>query len=1384
MATPSPSPSSRNRLRYLLLAITAGVAVLVVLAALRRGAPPKPAEPIGARLELAAGDVSIGDGKTMTTAVSGSPVAEGAHVVSGKGARALVRTSDGATLFLRGDTEVVIGPKAVELTRGEVFVDAPKTDDVPAVFKAKGHQITAAEAGVSVRLAGDDVAVYVARGLAILASPGGRVEVNAGEEASAGASGAPTVKPVAFWSDWTGGLGDQRPQRGAIGSGNGRIYGIDAGDGRPGAPARKLGVAKQVVSAVLRDGVAETEVDQTFSNPGGRAIEGYYWFTVPPSAIVTSFALETNGQLVEGEVIERKEAAARYEAAKRRANDPAILEWVDGRSYRARIFPIPASGTRRVVLRYMEMLPSLEGKQRYVYPMRSDDGVRFDEFSLSVDLGDAGKTGSLATSLDAKIEDGGRRVTMRRSGYVPRADFQLELAATDKRPLRVWRFDAGKDQADYVMLRYAPDVDFDKLPKAKGEVVLVVDTSAGGDESARALRVSAAEAALRALADDDQFALVALDLKPVVVYPDKGLAPAKEGEIAKALERLSDHQVGGASDLGAMFEPALERLHRAEQPAIVYVGDGLPTSGETAPEALVERLRRSFTGSRARFFAMAVGVDANHALLGELTRAGAGQVTRVDEPDQVTATALRLTSLIKTPALTDLDVDLGAGLDQPFSSATGKVSRGEEVVLLARTHHDLPDRVKIKYRVAGKEQVELHKLALESNVVTHLVPRFWAAEYTRRLLGGATEDESRSKVLDLGLTYGLVTPYSSILALDSEAAYARDGIPRRSSKLRGVRLTELTPRREAELDGMALPAPDELAFGCTRREAAPASERAEDVEGLKEAAPKSEAPPGGKPAAVAATVAESDGKPSRESAQDVLAGETQDTRGGGGLGVMAGGGAAGPKGAAGPLGAAATPPPAPPPVVRKDVTDPRGVAAARAKKESEAANASADEVGKPAMPTHPAWVVARRPLGTCSDAASRPLAERVVFWRKRLLQAKTARDLLIQYEAARAGCELPDWRDQAALLDLLQRRVDTEDGAEAVVAHFRGEPEAKDFVSRAILRRTVDLRIAAAVARALYGGAVDWPKLDRELLDAKPEDRVKKVREAMLRAPGDPSGDVRLVRELVRAGELPEALSYGRRLRDRGLMTPTLAQQLGDVLVEAKQPEEAQRTYSEVVEFDGASPSSRRLLGDIFLRNGWFDASYRQYKTLTDLDAKAPTAWLRLASAAAGAGRIDEALRIERQVATGEGTPGPNDPRQWAKLWSAARLGRLLEKPEAAGTTAEAISRKLKELSLTSGPAVLVLATWSDLDARLVLAPTDVKGDALVGDPTDAGAVGLYALLLSEDRFAKVPLSIGWRGDSLRPVDAAVVVLTTDGRTFKATTKAVTLGTTAPRVSL
>lgn len=1401
-APPPAAPPSRVPLRTILFAAMGAIAVVaIILFVVFRPTAPRKARSIGARLDLAAGDVTVNDASGDVKALSGTPLGAGASVTTAKGARALVRTGEGAALFLRGETSLKLLERGVDVASGEVWLEAPRVDGDALECTIGAYRVSASDAGVSIKRDGKDVTVYVARGLAILTSPGGRVEIGAGEQGVAKAEGKPAVSAVAFWQDWTGGMGDQHGAR-YVGSGTGRLYGLDP-SAPAGAPARKLGIAKQVVKAVLRDGVAETEVDQTFSNPGGQPIEGWYWFTVPTTAMVTGFALETNGQLVEGEVIEKREAAAQYGAAMRQGNDPALLEWVDGRTYRARVFPIPASGTRRVVLRYIEMLPMVEGKTRYVYPLRSDDPVRFDEFALSVDVGGTDQDFEVASSLDARVEGpGGRLVSMRRSGYVPRADFQLEIASKKKKPpVSAWRFQAGADQADYVMLRYAPDKDFAKEPAASADVVLVVDTSAGGDESSRQLRVAAAEGALRALSDRDHFALITLDVAPTVVYPKDGLAPATESDIAKALEKLSDHPIGGATDLGAMFEPALARLHGKEQAAVVYVGDGAPTSGETGAEALLDRLRRSLTGSRARFFAIGTGADAHHELLAQLARAGGGQYVRVDESGQTTGQALRLTSAIKTAAITDIALDLGAGLDQPLYSATGKLSRGEELILLARTHHPLPDKVSIHGRIAGKDFDDKYDVKVDTTSVTaSLVPRLWAAEYARRLMGsGTSAEDNRSQILQLGVEYGLITPFTSSLALDSEASYARQGIQRKHSRVRGVRLTAIeSPTDEERLMRGLLPAAPVSVMGCDKRSYR--GESSDEERAASVTTPMSD----GKPSGGAAQPEEHTMAANNAPAPPVMLGAPQVAASAAPVATTSptvampsapGAFAAGKLDEdtladRAPRKSAPAPPMAKPaPVVhapaRSGIGGGGDTAGAKARREadrdeSELAKDKRLDEKKGGVPKVTAGsfgaayrVALVRALSRCSDVAARPLSERLVIWQKRAKKASNASELATLYDTAYASCELPDWRDEAALLDIVQQRIDTEQSAEVILGHFAAFPEGQRFVARNLLRRTVDVRIAAAVSRAIYGG-VDWPRLDRELADLdKTDKQLARLKAAMLVAPGDPQGDVRLVKLLARSGQKTEAVAHGRRLRDRGFLTPTLAQQLGDVLADSGDEEEALRTYSEIVEFDGQSALSRRVLGDIFLRQGWYPAAYRQYKTLTDLDGKNPLAWLRLANAAAGAGRVDEALRIDREVAGGEGTPGPNDPRMFARLLSASRLGFLLDKPDpAAGVTAEAVSRKIKELSLFSGPGTLSILTWEDLDAQLVVGTADEKKEQLAGEATDAGAVGLYSVLSSPDAWERVAHAARYKSEILqRKVPFRVVTLAWNGKEFKVATK-------------
>ena len=1326
-------PKRRLSRPVISIAVVAAMVAVFAVAISRRNVAPRRSGPLEARMELAAGDVTVEQQSKRVRVGSGAAVLASAKVTTGPGSRALLRLSDGAALFLRGGTSLQLIADGTALEAGEVWLEVPVVDRKPGVLILGEATVSAAESGLSIRRDAKGSSVYVARGLAHVSAPGGRVEVRAGERVLLLPGAAPQVAPVAYWEDWTGGMADQRLAGG--GAGAGRIYGVDFG--RNNSPARALEITRQAVRVTLRSGIAETEVDQTFFNPGEREVEGWYWLTVPEGALVTGFAVENNGQLVEGELIERKEAARQYGAAARAGYEPALLEWIDGRSYRARIYPVNAGNTRRVVTRYLELTPLVDGRLRYLFPLRSEPPVRIGEFSLTVDLGKPGKGMELSTLEDARIENDGQKVTMRRSGFTAQADFLLETKLkTLPPPVRVARFSAGAETADFVMLRYVPDLDWVAVAQQPGAVVVVVDTSAGIDENTRQLEVAAAEAILRALSDADKFALVALDVRPQVLYPASGLAAATEAEVGKARELLAAHAPGGATDLGALFDVALARLHGSEQPAVIYIGDGLATSGEIGGERLQASLRRSLATSRARLFTVAVGGEADHAFLDALAHAGGGKSLRVGNADEAGSRALELVAALKTPTITDFQLDAGAGLDEVFTSADGKVSWGGELVLLARSHHDLPSQVKVKGRLGGQPFEKSYSVEEEDESVAALVPRLWAAANMKKILGeGGGADEQRGTLVKLGLDYGLMTPFTSFLALESEQAYAAQGIARK----RGPGFGRLAAQSAASEEKAAQK--DEAEPSDNPRFKAALGRRA-----------------GGPPAPTLA-VAPAAPAPSPPAESETIGNLIGKGMGGIGLG--------GPPSPTGKRMAA---------VAQTQRAMPAKIAANRPMGDSSRSDALA--TGAPEARGSASTVAAIMPAA-CSDASERPLFERALLWMKRLHTATAPGELAERYRAAIAACELPDWRAEALFLRLLAHHMETEAAVSEIFDFLGPRPDARFYLARVLLRRNAGDALAMAIEQRLFGTRVPWDKVDLELSAiGNVETRIARLKEYLARAPDDPAGGMRLVKLLARAGHADEALLFSRKLKAAGLITPRLVLALGDLQADAGQTDDAIRTYSEIVEFDPRNQAARQLLGDVYLAHGWYDLAYAQYTTLTELAPDNLLAWLRLAAAAAGAGRTDEALRIARKVARSPGNPGPSDPRLFARLAAAAHMARLMAEPPKdvdSKRLVESMSRDLAELQLFQGPGTLVLLSWEDLGADLI-ARAGGKSPALAGEATDAATVGLSALLLPAGKRGSVPLQAHLRSaPPSRPLKLVVCTIDHDGKTFQVNLKRVEL---------
>jgi hypothetical protein len=115
---------------------------------------------------------------------------------------------------------------------------------------------------------------------------------------------------------------------------------------------------EMAVSAKINGLYAVVETTLVFHNPNSRQLEGDLIFPLPDGASVCGYALDINGVLVDGVIVPKEKARVAFETEVRRKFDPSLVEHVKGNLYRTRIFPLPAKGERRLRLTYITPLLS------------------------------------------------------------------------------------------------------------------------------------------------------------------------------------------------------------------------------------------------------------------------------------------------------------------------------------------------------------------------------------------------------------------------------------------------------------------------------------------------------------------------------------------------------------------------------------------------------------------------------------------------------------------------------------------------------------------------------------------------------------------------------------------------------------------------------------------------------------------------------------------------------------------------------------------------------------------------------------------------------------------------------------------------------------------
>jgi Ca-activated chloride channel family protein len=543
----------------------------------------------------------------------------------------------------------------------------------------------------------------------------------------------------------------------------------------------QLTVRYHHVSVSIKDQIAETRVEQVFYNPNDWQVEGDYIFPVPLGASISNFVLWIDGKPVEGEVLNADEARQTYEEIVSTLKDPALLEYSDQEAVRARIFPIPPRGERRIELQYSQVLTAEAGLVHYVYPLGTEKFSLepIDSVSVTVDIESPqpiravyspSHTISISRESDASVRAG-----YEEQDVLPDQDFSLIYSIGESEAFHLLSYRDSTDLTDpdgFFLLLMAPSLQeaTRSIPK---DILLVVDQS-GSMEGEKFEQV---RQALRYILDHlntgDRFNIIAFSTA-VDIYSPEYISAAESAGAVSWVNRL---RAEGSTDINrALLEAAA--LVEGDRPTyLIFLTDGLPTVGEVESEKIIANMQ-SLSSQNLSLFPFGVGYDVDTYLLDSLAQNHHGRSMYVLPGEALDEYLSDFYSKIRAPVLTNLELDFGELQTRDiYPDPLPDLFLGSQVAVVGRYEQGGEVNVKLRGVIDGisreltyPDQIFTEGSTAEREVEFSKIPSIWATRKIGYLLQQirlhGPEREVIDEIVALSIRYGIVTPYTSYLVTE------------------------------------------------------------------------------------------------------------------------------------------------------------------------------------------------------------------------------------------------------------------------------------------------------------------------------------------------------------------------------------------------------------------------------------------------------------------------------------------------------------------------------------------------------------------------------------------------------------------------------------------
>jgi len=568
---------------------------------------------------------------------------------------------------------------------------------------------------------------------------------------------------------------------------------------RPGVAPADWGIEKLRTTVTVRvtDRVAEVEVEEWFRNNGGGLGEGDYVYPLPGEAVFSNYSLYQGDRELRGEMMDAGRAREIYEGIVRAKRDPALIELIGKGMVRARVFPIEPGQTRRITLRYTQVLDRAGDALRFRYAAgarhvgpRVVPMPRHDErsttpaiaepapltFTLTVEEGARYRDASSPThEVNVEREDG--RMIVRPDGelsgdfavFLPFAEREVGVSVATHRP--------SSSEDGYFMITLSPGEAAESTVPRDVTVVVDVSGSMSGEKMEQTQR--ALRQLLGTLHERDRVRLIAFS-NVVRMWREEWVRPTR-AELAQARRWVEQLRAEGGTNINDALRAAFSETSPDDRlPIVIFMTDGLPTNGETRPERIVAMAEAE--RGRARVFAFGVGFDVNTYLLDRLSAAARGTTQYVRPDEDVEEAVSLLATRVRHPVLTDLALDIdGIDANEIYPRDLPDLFAGEELVLFGRYDGSGARGVTLRGQRSGRAETYRTRVDFPSRAQgDEYIARLWASrklgDLDRRIRSAQADGAGREQIermidelRETALRYGLLSEYTAYLVQEPGA---------------------------------------------------------------------------------------------------------------------------------------------------------------------------------------------------------------------------------------------------------------------------------------------------------------------------------------------------------------------------------------------------------------------------------------------------------------------------------------------------------------------------------------------------------------------------------------------------------------------------------------